>query len=215
LERLEDISGKKITILDRADVEERFEETMLEAAKKKNVALLVSGDPLVATTHVDLLLRAKRKGIQTRVIHSSSIYSAIAETGLMLYKFGKTTTLALPEPGYAPTSPYDAIKENKSRGLHTLVLLDVKSDRRKYMSVGDGIEELLRLEAEKEGGLFDEDTMLVAACRLGADDSVIRYAKTRELAKDDFGGPPHTLIVPGELHYMEEEALDRFLTRSS
>jgi diphthine synthase len=31
-----------------------------------------------------------------------------------------------------------------------------------------------------------------------------------ELAGMDFGSTPHSLIVPGELHFMEEEYLEAF-----
>lgn len=47
---------------------ERSIDDILQEAKEKNIALLVVGDPLGATTHTDMLLRAKDFGVKTQVI---------------------------------------------------------------------------------------------------------------------------------------------------
>jgi len=201
LDNLEEVIGKKITILSRADVEEHPNENILKDAKDITVSFLVCGDPLVATTHADLIIRARKLGVETKIIHSSSVYSAIGETGLQLYKFGKTTTLAYPEQGYKPTSPYDVIAENRERGLHTLVLLDVKAEEDRYMTVSEGVKLLL------ENGIAYPDTLLVGCARLGADSKIV-YAPAEKLVETDFGGPPHVILMPGKLHFMEEEMLD-------
>jgi len=203
---LEALTGKKITVLSRSDVEEHPEESVLKDARGSDVSLLVCGDPMVATTHIDLTLRARKLGIGVQIIHASSVYSAVAETGLQIYKFGKTTTLAYPEKGYKPTSPYDVIAENKERGLHTLVLLDVKAEQKRYMTVSEGAKLLLEMEAEKKRGLFTPNSLCVGVARLGYD-TKIAYKTLKKLAGMDFGGPPHAIVVPGRLHYLEEEAL--------
>lgn len=210
LSGLEELIGKKITILDRAGVEENPDE-MLEAAMERDVALLVSGDPMVATTHVDLVLRAEKRGVKTRVIHSSSIYSAIAETGLQIYRFGKTTTLAFPEKNYRPMSPYDVIEMNLKNDMHSLVLLDVKADQSRYMTVSEGMQLLIEFEEEKKKNVFKEDTLCIGVARLGSEDYVVKYGTARELLDVDFGGPPHTLLLPNrKFHPMEAEALERY-----
>ncbi|MDD5112191.1 MAG: diphthine synthase [Candidatus Altiarchaeota archaeon] len=209
LGRLEALCGRKIKALSRGDVEEHPEENVLKNALQGTVSLLVLGDPMVATTHVDLLLRARKKGIRTIVIHASSVYSAVAETGLQIYKFGRTTTIAYPEGSYFPTSPYDALGENRERGLHTLCLLDVKAAEGRYMTVNEAIGLLLRMESEKREGRFSGSTPCVGVARLGGD-STIKYGPVIKLLEADFGRPPHVLIVPGKLHYMEEEALKAF-----
>jgi diphthine synthase len=206
VERIEKLVGKKITVLSRSDVEEHPQENILADAACKDVCFLVCGDPMVATTHIDLVLRARKQGITTKVIHSSSVYSAVGETGLQIYKFGKTTTLALPEKGFKPTSPYDVIAENKERGLHTLVLLDVKAEEKKYMTVAEGVKLLLEMEKEKNKGAFTEETLCVGVARLGGDEKIM-YCSAKKFASIDFGPPPHIIIVPGKLHYMEEETL--------
>jgi len=208
LKELEQLCGKEVVALERAGVEEDLVKNLIEPAKTETVSLLVFGDPLVATTHASIITEARKAGVDVHVIHASSIVSAVGECGLQVYKFGRVATLNLPQEGYAPTSAYDLIKSNKDAGLHSLILLDVKSEEGKYMTVAEGVKELLRLEGEKRGGLFSHETMLVACARLGAQDSVIRYARAGDLLTADFGGPPHALILPGKLHFTEEEFLE-------
>jgi len=209
LKRLESLCGRAVTLLKRIDIEEHPDENVLKDAQDKVISLLVPGDPMVATTHVDLVLRACKRGIDVKIIHSSSIYSAVAETGLQIYKFGRTTSLVFTEKNYLPESPYDVLKENKERGLHTLCLLDVKADEQQYMSVSQGIHVLLEIERKRKQGVFTEETECVGVARFGGD-SVIKYGKAKDLLKLDFGNPPHVLIVPGKLHYLEKEALQAF-----
>jgi diphthine synthase len=204
--KLGELTGKEIISLGRSDLEENPQENVLAAGE---VALLVAGDPFVATTHSDLVLRAWKRGVRVKVIHNASVYSAVGETGLQLYKFGRTTTIAYPEGDYFPKSPYDAIKENHMRGLHTLCLLDVKADENRYMTVNEGINLLLRMESELIQNLFKEDTPCVGVARLGGD-AVIKYGPAKKLLEVDFGGPPHVLIIPGKLHHIEKEILDNF-----
>lgn len=209
LRKLEDLCGKKIVVLSRNDLEAHPEENVLKDSKEKVVSLLVPGDPMVATTHIDLALRARKKGIKVTVIHASSVYSAVAETGLQTYKFGKTTSIVLPEKNYFPESPYEAVKENIERGLHTLCLLDVKAEEKRYMTVNEGMKILLEIEKKRKQGVFTEKTFCVGVSRLGGD-TLIKADRCEDLLKIDFGKPPQILIIPGKMHYLEEEALKVF-----
>jgi diphthine synthase len=206
LKNLTELCGKEITPLKRSDLEEHPEDNVLQPGE---TSLLIMGDPLAATTHSDLILRAEKAGIKVRIIHSSSVYTAVAETGLQLYTFGKTITIPYPEGKYFPKSPYDNLKDNKTRGLHTLCLLDVKAEEGRYMTVNEGIELLLRMENDKMQNVFRTNTMCVGVARLGSD-TLIKYGTADQLKTIDFGGPPHALIVPGKLHFIEEEMLNRF-----
>ncbi|MEA1925586.1 MAG: diphthine synthase [Candidatus Altiarchaeota archaeon] len=205
---IEGWAGKKINVLSRYDLEEDIDGNVL-SNPQKDVALLVCGDPLIATTHADVILRAKKKGVEAKIIHSSSIYSAVAETGLQVYKFGKTTTLPFPQGDYFPTSPYDVIRENHDLGLHSLVLLDVKSEENRFMTVNEGLRLLLRMEDEKKKRLIAGDLFLVGIARLGGD-SFIKAGALEELLNQDFGRPPHSIVIPGELHFTERDMLDLF-----
>jgi len=201
-EQLEKAIGKQIQLADRAFIESG---EILNYAASNKVCLLVGGDPLIATTHTDLLLRAKEKGIQTKIIHNTSIYSAIADTGLQMYKFGKSATVAFWEDSFKPTSFYDTIIDNKKRGLHTLLFLDLKADQDRYMTANEAMKILLEIDGNKKM-LSD----IVVCCRMGSPTQLIKYGRIEELQKFDFGPPLHILIVPGRLHEMEEKFLSQF-----
>ena len=204
VKELEKLYGKPVTILDRVAVEQRSE-GIIDSAKKLDVAFLVVGDVFGATTHTDFYLRAKDAGVDVTLIPNASIINAIGVTGLDLYKFGRTTTIVFPEKSFAPESFYDVITENLLRGLHTLCLLDIKADQKRYMTVPEAIEILEGIE-KKRG----EDTLpakMLGCARLTNKDQLVSYATKEELKKKDWGPPPHCLVVPGPLHVVEEEML--------
>jgi len=208
--KIEEQIGKSIRLLNREDVELNFERIVLSEAKTKDVAFLTAGDPMVATTHADLRIRAKQMGIKSYIIHAPSIYSAVAITGLQIYKFGKSATVAYPEKNWFPTSHYDTIKENKERGLHTLLFLDIKADQRKYMTANEAMEILLQVEEKKKKEVFTKDTLVVVLARAGSLNPTIKAGYVKDMIKEDFGKQPHVLIVPGRLHVVEAEYLVAF-----
>ncbi len=203
IERLEKFYEKKINILSREEVENG--EKIIEEAREKNVVFLVAGDSLIATTHVALRIMAQEEGIETRVIHGASIVTAAPGLlGLQEYKFGRTVSLPFPQENYFPTSPYDAIFDNFSRGLHTLILLDLNP---RPMTANEAMEILLKMEKIKRRELFKDDTLIAVVARAGAPDYKVRAGYMRDLLKEDFGAPLHTLVLPGKLHFAEAEAL--------
>ena len=203
--RLQRLVGKEIQILTRKDLEEDAQRTILSKAKEARVALLTPGDPMSATTHVGLLLSAKKLGIPTALIHSSSIVTAAAGvTGLELYKFGRTVTIPSPRINPAPESVYEFIKENRRIGLHTLALLDIDEGA---VTIPEAIRVLSRLEEAKKAGIMTDDTLMVALARVESPDCVVRADTAGNLARADFGQPPWSIILPGKLHFMEVEAL--------
>ncbi len=190
--------GRKIEVLPREKVESDF---LVSESKRKDIALLVGGDPLTATTHIQLLMDAKNNGVKTEIIHAPSIYTAIAETGLQLYKFGRATTLVAPEKNFFPESPYGIIVDNQKLGLHTLVLLDIP------MTAKKGVEVLTELEKRNKKGSIEEK--IVACCRLGTGNKIIKYGTVDGLAKDkELDVTPAVLLVPGKLNFKEEEVLE-------
>jgi len=206
LNSLESLAGVTINILRREEVEE--ENLPIKQAENKDVAFLTAGDPLMATTHSDILMEARKNGIKTRVIHASSILSAAPGiAGLQAYKFGKVTTIPRPEENYFPHSPYQVIGENKKMGLHTLVLLDIQAHRDYYMTANEGLEYLLRVEGERKEGLISEDTLAVVVARAGSPEPLVRADRINILIGEDFGGPLHCIIIPGDLHFLEAEGL--------
>lgn len=210
LDKVEELIGKPIRRLSREDVELHFERIVLSEAKDKDVAFLTAGDPMVATTHSDLRIRAKEMGIDSYVIHAPSIYSAIAITGLQIYKFGKSATVAYPEKNWFPTSHYDVIKENKERGLHTMLFLDIKAEQNRYMTANEAMEILLQVEDMKKENVFTPDTLVVVLARAGSLNPTLRAGYVKDMLKEDFGRQPHVMVVPGRLHIVEAEYLMAF-----
>ncbi len=204
---LERFYGKDVIPADR-DLVEKNAERILEPAKDMDVAFLVVGDPFGATTHTDLALRAKEKGITVKIIHNASIMNAVGEIGLELYKYGKTTSIPYWEENFEPETPYDVIKMNRANGLHTLCLLDIKVDEGRFMTAREGIQILKKIEEKREEKVIHDDLLVIGVARLGQEDHVIKAGKLSEIIDFDFGGPLHCLVIPGELQVVEEEAID-------
>ncbi|PSQ20090.1 diphthine synthase [Halobacteriales archaeon QS_8_69_26] len=196
---LEDYHGIEIELRDRAGVEQR-PGPVLDAAGSGTVAFLTAGDPMVSTTHVDLRLRAHGRGIDTRVVHGTSAATAAAGlTGLQNYRFGKATTLPFPDVhGGVPDSVLDTLSDNADRGLHTLVYLDIRADEDEYMTAATAAG----LLADARG-----DGLGVAVARAGSPGPVVAADRCSALADREFGDPLHLLVIPGDLHHLEAEAL--------
>ena len=214
IERLAGRTGKSIQQVSRTDVEDAG--LILEKALGNRVVLVVPGDPMTATTHVDLRLRATRKGIDTTIVNGVSALTAVPGLlGLQHYKFGRTTTVPFPAEGYSPTSPYEVVRDNLGRGLHTLVLLDIDSENSHYMTANQGLNLLTNMEERIGAGILSDRTLVCVVARAGHPDTSVRAGPLGMISGEDFGPPLHTLVVPGRLHFMEEEALRTFARWSS
>ncbi len=205
---IESLLGKPIRRLTRVQAEAGTE--VLEAAGKARVAFLVPGDPMAATTHVDLRLRACEAGIATRIIHGVSILSAAAGAlGLQAYKFGRTTTVPFTTSGFKPTSPLDVILDNRRSGLHTLVLLDLKEDGT-FLDPKAALRELLDMAQAKRTGEFGPSSFVCVLSRVGSPDVRAAAATVNALLARDPGPALHCIVVPGALHFLEKKALVAF-----
>src|SRR3972149_2023762 len=202
VKRFETMTAKQIRVVQRRDLEEENGAIILDAAERGKTVFLVPGDPFIATTHVTLRIEAEKRGVQTRTIHGASIISAIIGlSGLHNYKFGKTVTVPFPEN--SSQTPYNVIAENKARGLHTLCLLDLKADEQRFLSIKEGLQLLLAVESTNRKGAVTLETLAVGAARVGSVSPALKAEWVAELLGYDFGGPPQSLIFPGELHFME------------
>jgi len=204
--RLEELLGKKITILDRDAIES--EDMVLNGSADGDVCLLVPGDAMSATTHVDLRLRAMALAIETEVIGGVSAFTAIpAALGLQNYKFGRTITVPFPETNYHPTSFYEMASENFKAGLHTLCLLDIKQDLNRYMTANEALDVLCEIEEELDLDLMTPDRLVCVVARAGSADCLAMAGAAKDMVKMDFGGPLHSVVIPGALHFLEAKAL--------
>ncbi|MEM3572017.1 MAG: diphthine synthase [Candidatus Bathyarchaeia archaeon] len=207
----EKLIKKPIKILNRKEVEEKAEGIILKPAKNKHVVFLVPGDPMVATTHVDLRLRAEKAGIKTKIIHGVSIISAIPGiTGLQSYKFGRTITMPTLNGKEPYISPYEYILKNLSIGLHSLILLDIDLERKKYLKIHEALKQLLSIEEKLKKRIINEEGLVIGIARAGSKNSIVKADEIKNLLNYDFGNPPYSLVFPASLHFMEIDALTVF-----
>ena len=229
-ERLEQYYQKPIIIADRNMVESEAEQ-IYEPALTQNIALLVVGDPVCATTHMDIMIRAKEHGVKLELIHNASVMGAVGCCGLQLYNFGHTVSIPFFEDNWRPTSFYQKIRYNRRGGMHTLCLLDIKVKEPdfeamargkqvflppRFMSVPTAAAQLVEAEDTLRNAAYHADTTLcVGLARLGQPTQQIVAGTLQELQEVNFGEPLHSLIVCGELHELELEVLKEYLVAGS
>lgn len=207
VENLQRTSGKSIQVLGRSDLEEKNAEVIMKAAENGKVVLLVPGDPLIATTHVALRIEAERRGIKTRLVHGASVLSAaIGMSGLHNYKFGKSVTIPFPDETPSET-PYSVISQNKKLGLHTLCLLDIKTEENHCLTIPDALNELVRVGKLRKDKAITQETLTIGLARLGSICPKVKAGLVGDITKYDYGAPPYCLVFPGKLHFIEAEAL--------
>ncbi|KAI2465012.1 Diphthine synthase [Annulohypoxylon bovei var. microspora] len=228
---LEKYYGRSIVVADREMVESDSDE-ILRDAQTEDVAFLVVGDPFGATTHTDLVLRARELSIPVQTVPNASILSGIGATGLQLYNFGQTVSMVFFLDNWRPASFYDRIKENREIGLHTLVLLDIKVKEQslenmargrkiyeppRYMTVGQCAQQMLEIESEKKEGVYGPDTLAIGAARVGGRTEKFVSGTLQQLCDADeaLGPPLHSLVLLGrrahelERDYTREFAIDK------
>lgn len=196
---------------------------ILKGSDKEDVAFLVVGDPFAATTHTDLMVRASEMNIEVKAIHNASIMNAIAACGLQLYNFGQTVSICYFTEKVKHESFYDKIKKNFDIGFHTLCLLDIQVKEQsfenlmkgnriyeppRFMSVKEAIDQLLYIDRLRDAHFLTEDTLAIGVARIGGDTQMIVSGRMGDLRRVDFGGPLHSMVVPGEVHFIEQEVVD-------
>ncbi|KAF5681322.1 diphthine synthase [Fusarium circinatum] len=228
---LESYYGRSINVADREMVESNSDE-ILRNAQNEDVAFLVVGDPFGATTHTDLVLRARELEIPVRTVPNASIMSGIGACGLQLYNFGQTVSMVFFTDTWKPASFYDRIKENRQIGLHTLVLVDIKVKEQslenmargrlvyeppRYMTVGQCAQQMLEIEDERKDDVYTKDSLAIGAARVGGKTEKFVAGTLEELCSTDeeLGPPLHSLVLLGrrthelELDYVRQFAVDK------
>ncbi len=208
IQNIEEFYGRKIIVLTREEVEHDPE--WLSMAKRKHIVFLSGGDAMVATTHIDLRLRAADMGIKTAIIHAPSISSAVSGlSGLQNYRFGKATTIPFPygikDKVVISEAPYDTIKMNRKNDLHTLVFLDIDAEKG-FMDIKTAASLLLQIEERRGEGVLS-NALAVGIARAGSASPIVHSDYIEKLKDFDFGLPLHILIFPANLHFIEAEAL--------
>ena len=194
-ENIEKIINKKIILANRELIENKSNK-LIEEAKKSDIGVLVYGDPLSATTHINYLIECKKLKIKFKVIHNISILTVIGETGLSLYNFGKTTSIPFNNKNIL--TPVNVIKDNLKMGLHTLILLDLDPENKKFLSIKEALEYLSNNNINSK---------IIICSALGTIKQDIKYNTIENLKKIKFSNYPQCFVIPGKLHFMEEETL--------
>jgi len=199
INELSSVIEKKIAPANREFVES-FK--IIDEAKKTDVALLIYGSPLTATTHISLIHEAEESGIKCEIVYNASILDAVAETGLQLYKFGKISSMPKwdKEKNFTPDSFMEIVKNNLSIKAHSLILIDIN------LEFQDALKQL-KISAEKYGV---NASKLVICQALGTKKGKILYKNFQDL--EDFHGVkcPYCIIIPSTLHFIEKEILNNY-----
>lgn len=207
LDKIREMTGGEFRLAKRWQVEDGTE--ILDNAKKNKVVLLAYGDPYVATTHIELRARATEQGIKTQSIHaSSSLTSMIGECGLHFYKVGRIATIMSDVKSL--TTPYYIIYKNVIEGNHTVLLLEYNQAKDFFLDPKDALDGLLKTEKGQNRSVVSLSTFSIVASRIGFDDQKIVAGNVSSLIEINFGRPPHTIIIPGRLHFTESDALKIF-----
>ncbi len=211
-ERLESVVGAWERLM-RDGVESP--EKLLEEARVGAIALLVVGDPMQATTHIDLEERCAEEGIGFHVIPGLTATAlAVSLSGLQSYRFGRQVTIPFSDGDYLPTSPFEMICRNKEAGMHTLALLDLDPtgmglEQPRPMTPREAVDHLVRMNNRSD--LFDEsveDWNGLLLSDLGTEEERVISGSMQELSQIE-GGHLHALIVAADFSGMEAEAFGR------
>lgn len=194
--------------LTRRDIEELGARELIDRVLGgERVALLVYGDPLVATTHNALRLDVIKLGCRARYIPGISVYHyAVSFTGLFNYKFGPSVTVVYPRWGIKFTSPYQIINENLERGLHSFVFLDI-DEKMGPMTPDVAVKLLLEASLSFEKRNLSESSVIIILERMGTHQERVYCMLPEEVISNEWKSPPYSLIIPSKLHFIEEDVL--------
>ena len=218
-EKLEAVVGEWERIM-RPDVENP--DALLKLAKEIPVALLIVGDPMQATTHVDLEARCNEMNINFNVVPGITATAlAVSLSGLQSYRFGRQVTIPFSYGNYLPYSPLEMICNNYENNLHTLVLFDLDPtgmglDKPRPMKPNEAID-LLGKMAEKmalESRSFEilekhvKEWNGVLLTDISMKNQKVSAGKLGDLLKLDKGWI-HCMIIPAGMNENELEAFER------
>jgi len=192
---LEKILKRKIIEADRNIVES---EMLVKEARQQNICLLVYGSPLFATTHMSLIEDCKKNKIKIRIIYSSSVFDALGETGLQLYKFGKISSMPKWQKNFTPVSFLESVSLNRKIDAHTLILVDIG------LRFEEAVNEM-KIASKETGIKIDK---IVVCSKMGFSGKIY-YGSLKKLRNKKVPAP-FCFIIPGKMHFIEEESLKRF-----
>jgi diphthine synthase len=200
-------TGNEIKELSRKEMEEDAKE-IVKKAKKKDIAILIGGDPLIATTHKILYIEAKKQGVETRIVHANSIITtAIGESGLDFYRFGGMCTIPKWTAHYSPVSFYEKIEANLKNKEHTILLLDYDAKNRITLNISDAINALDKAEEHYKKGIISGKTRIIILHNMSQNDSKVIPTNILNAKSLTYEGV-NIIILPAGLTDIEKEAVE-------
>jgi diphthine synthase len=82
------------------------------------------------------------------------------------------------------------------------------------MTVNQCVAQLLEVEHKRKENVYSEKSIGIGVARIGQDDQIIISGTLEELLKVDFGKPLHSFVLPGEMHFLEQNAIQLFTINS-
>lgn len=184
----------EVRVAGRKELEEGAVE-IVRRAQKRDVALLVWGDPFAATTHVMIRNVAEEEGTEWKYVPGVSILSVMPSLlGLQHYRFGKVVTI--PKTWKDMPSFFERIERNREMGAHTLCLVDIG------MNMDEALRALLFWSERRSTELGE----IAGIARATWETQTIHVGTVGELLGEDWGNPPFSIVVPADMHPEEMEA---------
>ncbi|MGC8495626.1 MAG: diphthine synthase [Candidatus Micrarchaeia archaeon] len=204
---LEGIAGQHATMLSRSQMEEGASRLVAEA-RDLDIAIVVGGDPLIATTHKIIASEAQKAGIELHVIHAVSVFSvAIGESGLDFYRFGAVCTIPKWREHYKPVSFYETLQRNIEMNLHSLLLLDYDSNEKASISISEAISVLQEAEAHYKWGIIRNDTFMIIENNLSGPQELKIAGPLSAISTVKGISGASVIIIPAKITEVESEAI--------
>lgn len=201
-------AGKKPVFLQRSEMEEGAR-GLVALGKNSNIAIVVGGDPLMATTHKILLIEAKKQKVALEVVHAPSILSvAMGESGLDFYRFGRIFTIPGWSEHYRPVSFYETLSTNLRNNMHTLALLDYDQKSMRTIPLESALSILESAEAKYREGIVGEHTKLFVLHNLCLPGQRKLFLELGEAKGLRFKEGVTTIVIPAKLSDIERETVD-------
>ncbi len=192
------LSGKDFIFLTR----ENIESFSFLRDKGENIALIVSGDPFMSTTHFSILRECRNLGIEVKIYENASIIGTIpGRTGLSPYRTGTVVSIPKIDQNFIPVSPLKKILENRKNKLHSTILIDLSGG--KNLS-GHEVRDIFERMMEKSGeyGIMEMPSIIIE--RAGWPEERACLNRLGDNLNRDLMSP-YAIVIPSEPDYNELE----------
>lgn len=87
----------------------------------------------------------------------------------------------------------------------------------RFMSVSDAATQILDIISQRENEQFSlkKTDICICVARIGSDSQKIVTTSLEEASSLNIGGPLHSIVIPGNMHPLEEEAIKLFASENN